>query len=62
MNPDDYRTVYTAEGARQLAIDWQNWQSDQSLSYQEIAEWHALFETLADKFNLTEEFSENGII
>jgi hypothetical protein len=56
------RKVTTAEEARQQAIDWQNWQSEQSLSYSELSEWQAHFEELAKKFDLTDEFKENGII
>lgn len=56
------RKVTTAEEARQQAIDWQNWQSEQSLSYSELSDWQAHFETLAKKFKLTNEFKENGII
>ncbi len=52
----------TQEEARQLAIDWQNWQSDKSLSMGVIAEWNSLFTKLGDKFGLAEEFKENGII
>lgn len=52
----------TAEDARQYAIDWQNWQSKQNLSYGELAEWWEIFKDLADRFNLTEEFKENGIL
>lgn len=62
MNPEDYKTVYTADGAEQLAIDWQQWASEQSLSYSELAEWQALFTELGTKFNLTDIFVENGII
>jgi hypothetical protein len=58
----DKRTISTAEEARQYAIDWQNWASDQNLSYGELAEWQAYFSELADKFDLVEEFKENGII
>lgn len=61
MNPDT-SNIKTAEEARQYAIEWEHWQSEQSLSYSELAEWQAIFETLADKFDLTEEFKENGII
>jgi len=39
-----------------------SWVSEQSLSYSEIAEFSGFFETLGKKFNLTEEFKENGII
>jgi hypothetical protein len=38
--------------ARQFASDWQGWQAGQSLSYQE----------LAARFDLVEDFKENGII
>lgn len=62
MNPEDYKTVSTADGARALAIDWQTWASEQSPSYGELAEWQALFEMLGKKFNLTSEFRENGIL
>lgn len=53
---------YTAEDARQLAIDWQHWVGEQSLSYGELAEWQNYFEMLADKFDLVDEFKENGVI
>ena len=55
-------SVKTAEEARQLAIDWQNWQSEQSLTISELASWTTYFEALAQKFNLTDEFAENGIV
>lgn len=50
-----------AEEARQQAIEWQHWQSDQNLSWGESSEWSCYFEELAKKFDLTEEFKENGI-
>lgn len=56
------QTPTTPEEARQYAIDWQNWQVDQNLSYGELAEWQAIFTELGEKFDLTEEFKENGII
>lgn len=52
----------TAEEARQQAVEWQHWQTNQNLSWNEIHEWGAYFETQANKFDLTEEFKENGII
>jgi len=55
------KTVKTEGEARQYAIDWQNWASEQNLSYGELAEWGAVFAKLGEKFNLTEEFKENGI-
>lgn len=61
MNPD-IRYIKTAGEARQYAIDWQNWVSEQSLSYSELADWQEAFRTLADRYGLIEEFRENGII
>lgn len=55
-------TITTPQQARQLAIDWQNWQSEQALSYGELADYQAYFTKLAELFNLTDEFKENGII
>lgn len=53
----------TEEEARQLAIDWQNWQSDKSLSMGIIAEWGAFFKEMANRFpDLKDEFVENAII
>jgi len=52
----------TQEDARQFAIEWQHWASDQNLSYGELAEWGAYFEMIGERFDLLEEFKENGII
>jgi hypothetical protein len=54
--------IKTKEQARQKAIDWQNWQSNQALSYQELSDWQGYFTKLAKKFGLKKEFKENGII
>ena len=54
--------INTADEARQYAIDWQHWQSEQNLSYGELAEWQYYFTNMAKKFNLVEEFEENGVI
>lgn len=54
--------VKTAGEATDLAIDWQSWQSEQSLSYGEAVYYQNYFEALAERFNLTDEFKENGII
>ena len=56
------QAVQSAEEARELAIDWQTWQQGISLSYGDLAEWSSYFTELAGKFNLTDEFRENGII
>ena len=47
---------------RDLAIDWQQWQAEHSLSYGEIVYFQNYFERLATKLDLTDEFKENGII
>jgi len=63
MQQKPIATVATADEARQLAIDWQNWQSEQSMSLNEAIEWNGYFESLAKKFpELTEEFKENCIL
>lgn len=54
--------IKSKDQAEQKAIDWQVWMSEQNLSYSELSEWQYYFEQLANKFNLTEEFRENGII
>lgn len=58
----DKITITTKEEARQHAIDWQNWSSEQSLSYGELGAWQDYFSTIAIEFNLIDEFKENGII
>lgn len=44
MDTQHLLDAQTAEEARQFAIDWQNWQAEQSLSYGELADsnarWH----------------------
>lgn len=52
----------TKEEARQYAIDWQAQASRENLSYGEFAEWQTIFEELGEKFDLLEEYKENGII
>lgn len=59
---DKNTKIETQDQAREFAIDWQTWQAEQSLSYGEMAEWAAFFEELAERFDLTDEFKENGII
>lgn len=55
-------TPATQEEARAHAIEWQQWASEQNLSYGELAEWQSHFEQLAEEFDLHEEFIENGIL
>ena len=61
MNIQRFRFT-TADEARDVAIEWQHWVSEQNLSYGELAEWQSFFEELAERFDLTEEFTENGVI
>lgn len=57
------RQCSSASEARDVAIDWQHWMNDESLSWGEMAAWGAYFEALADRFpELADEFKENGII
>jgi len=54
--------IKTKGEASQIAIDWQSWQSKQSLSYGEMAKWAGYFRELGKKFGLLREFKENCII
>lgn len=62
MERTDAEQIGSREDARQHAIDWQHWMNDQSLSYGELAEWQSHFERLGERFDLTDEFKENGIL
>ena len=52
----------TVDEARQVAVNWQHWQSERSMSWEQVLTWQRYFEELARKFGLEEEFKENGII
>ena len=54
--------IKTKEEAISKAIDFQSWQSNQSLSYTDVINWASYFDNLAREFNLADEFSENGLI
>lgn len=56
------REPKTQEEARRCAIDWQNRASTQSFSYEELADWTTVFSELGERFDLKEEFEENGIL
>ena len=62
MNTQQVLEAQTADEVRGLAIDWQNWQAEQSLSYGELAEWASIFTLVGEKFNITAELQKNGII
>lgn len=50
------------EAAREQAIDWQLWASEQNLSYGELADYADHFERLGRRYGLLQEFRENAII
>lgn len=54
--------IDTKEEAQDCAIAWQEWQSEQALSIEEVSHWQEYFQELADKYDLTDEFKENAII
>ena len=56
------RSVKSKSAARQYAVDFQKWSSDQSLSWSEVIVWQNKLYILAKRFNLVREFKENGII
>jgi hypothetical protein len=62
MKQKPVEQIKSESEARQLAVDWQDWQSKQSMSQGEASDWASYFEVLAKKFGLEEEFKENGII
>jgi len=54
---------------RNFAIDWQDWASQQDMSYAELSEWTSAIEQLAvlaqgnkKDGELVEELKENGIL
>jgi len=59
---DKTREIKSRGEAKQFAIDYQNWASEESLSYGEIIEWSEVFINLGRIYGLTDEFQENGII
>ncbi len=62
FNPNKLQQITTSEEARQYAIDWQQWASEQDLSMQELVEFSTILMNLADRFDLHNEFQENGIL
>jgi len=62
MQISQAKNIQTPNEATDFAMDWQKWQATQNLSWGDLAEWTSVFEKLAVRFNLEEEFKENGII
>ena len=54
--------IKTKEEARQKAIAFQHWASEEVLYYSDLILWGNYFENLGNRFNLINEFKENGII
>lgn len=54
--------VKTKEQAISKAIEFQSWQSNQSLSYADVINWASYFDNLAREFDIEDEFLENGLI
>lgn len=54
--------VNTPEQAEELAVEWQTSFNSKSKYWSEVFEEAELLAGLAAKFNLTEEFEENGIL
>lgn len=48
--------------ARDIAMDYQQYASEHNLSYGELIYFTNRLEDIAKKFNLTDEFKENGAI
>ena len=62
MNINKVKNAKTAAEATDCAIEWQNWSANTSMTWGDVLEWQGVFEELADKFDLREEFEYNGII
>lgn len=57
------RNYYIGKGqARQMAIEWQQKISEQSIDYLTLFKKTLFFYNLARRFGLVKEFKENGII
>lgn len=59
---DSARYEIGKNAARELALKYQQYSSENSLTYSEIAQYQALLQELARDFDLTDEFTENGIL
>ncbi len=62
MKNKEIKNIKSKEEARQEAINFQMWVSNESLSYGKLQEYYNYFEMLGKKFNLIKEFKKEGII
>lgn len=58
----DLSTVATADEARGVVIAWQHAFADRVMSWGEVAEETSQLGALAERFDLVDEFRENGVI
>lgn len=56
------KNAKTKGDARQVGIDFQDWVSNQNLSFGELIFYQNLLNPMAKKFGLIQEFRENGLI
>jgi hypothetical protein len=56
------KIIETKEEARQFAVDYQNWASEENMYYSDLLVWSEYFDKIGRKFGLLREFKENGII
>lgn len=54
--------ITTADQAREVGIDYQTYAAEASLSYGELVYYTNMLEDLAKRFDLLDEFRENGVI
>ena len=62
MEIKNIKDVKTETEAREIAQEWQHEFESRNYDYEEISKWSFYFEGLAKKFDLVDEFKENGII
>lgn len=63
MNIPLLNTIKSADQARDLAIEWQGWQSEQALYQSEAIDWSGFWQSVVERFpELEDEFKENAII
>ena len=53
--------IQTKDEARNIAIEWQYQQANKDMFYSDLIDTQNFFSGLASKFDLKEEFIENGI-
>lgn len=64
MDIEQVKQAKTQDEARQFAVEWSEIEFGEwgNIDWRALAEWSAVFTELGEKFDLTEEFRENGII